>query len=554
VYLAHFGLRERPFSNTPDSRFVYLGARHEEALAHLLSGVQDHGGIVQLTGEIGTGKTTMCRLLLSRLPDGVDVALILNPLLTLKMLLASICDELGVKYETHPLSQRALVDALYRHLLAANAAGRRTVLIVDEAQSLGVVALERLRLLTNLETERDKLLQVILIGQPELIELLGRKELLQLSQRITARYHLRPLDEDETHAYVRHRLELAGGSRDVFEVGALRAVHRLSGGVPRLINTICDRALLGAYAQRRDVVDRATVRAAAGEVLPPAALRRRVSRRLVTAAALVLLVVGAGSAWLGGGMARFRPTAAPVRMEEPPIARPAPPVAPAPAVAPAALPATPASPPPALAELLQRGERPADRVSAFASVFSQWRLEPRRLSDPCEAAASFGLGCVEAAGGWPRLRRFDLPAVLRLKAPDGTPRWAALVGLDPETASLDLGGRVTPVALAEIDAVWDGRFEVLWQPPPIGARAVMPGSRGRAVVWLRHRLDALDGQPASGGSDAYDERLRARVVAFQRDQSLAADGVAGIETLVRLASLVDQRIPSLSRTEKQASR
>jgi general secretion pathway protein A len=551
VYLTHFGLRERPFSNTPDSRFVYLGARHEEALAHLLSGVQEHGGIVQLTGEIGTGKTTMCRLLLSRLPDGVDVALILNPLLTLKALLASICDELGVKYETHPPSQRVLVDALYRHLLAANAAGRRTVLIVDEAQSLGVAALERLRLLTNLETERDKLLQVILIGQPDLIELLGRTELLQLSQRITARYHLRPLDAGETHAYVRHRLELAGGSPDVFEVGALRAVHRLSGGVPRLINTICDRALLGAYAQRRDVVDRATVRAAAREVLPASSVRRRVSWRRVSAAAVVLLAVGAGSAWLGGASARFRPPSpTPVRVEESPGSRAASPPAAAPAVAPVALPAPAPPPAPALSELLQPGDRPADRVSAFASVFAQWRLEPRRWSDPCDAAASFGLGCVEAAGGWPRIRRFDLPAVLRLKAPDGTPRWAALVGLESETATLDLGGRVAPVALAEIDAVWDGRFEVLWQPPPIGARVVMPGSRGRAVVWLRQRLDALDGQAAAGGGDAYDERLRARVVAFQRDQSLTADGVAGIETLARLASLVDQRIPSLSRASR----
>jgi general secretion pathway protein A len=553
VYLAHFGLRERPFSNTPDSRFVYLGARHEEALAHLLSGVQEHGGIVQLTGEIGTGKTTMCRLLLSRLPDGVDVALILNPLLTLKALLASICDELGVKCETHPPSQRAFVDALYRHLLAANAAGRRTVLIVDEAQSLGVAALERLRLLTNLETERDKLLQVILIGQPELIELLGRKELLQLSQRITARYHLRPLDEGETHAYVRHRLELAGG-QDVFEKAALRDVHRLSGGVPRLINTICDRALLGAYALRRDVVDRATVRAAAREVLPASAFRRQVPWRPITAAALVLLAVGAGGAWLGGAMERFRSpadTARPtIRAETPPVSRPSAPAVPAPAVAPVTLPPTSPPPPPTLSDLLQGGDRPADRVSAFASVLSQWRLEPRRWSDPCEAAASFGLGCVEAAGGWPRVRRFDLPAVLRLKAPDGTPRWVALVGLDPETASLDVGGRVAPVALAEIDAAWDGRFEVLWQPPPIGVRVVMPGSRGRAVAWLRQRLDTLDGQPPGGGSDAYDERLRARVVAFQRDQSLGADGIAGMETLARLASLVDQRIPSLSRAAR----
>jgi general secretion pathway protein A len=552
MYLAHFALRERPFSNTPDSRFVYLGGRHEEALAHLLSGVQEHGGLVQLTGEIGTGKTTMCRVLLNRLPDGVDVALILNPLLTLRELLASICDELGIKYEEPVATQKTLVDALHRHLLAASAAKRRTVLIVDEAQSLGVGALERLRLLTNLETEREKLLQVILIGQPELIDLLGRKDLLQLSQRITARYHLRPLDRAETQAYVRHRLELAGGTADLFDDGALREVHRLSGGVPRLINTICDRALLGAYALRRDLVDRRTVRAAAAEVLPASRRRRRASWRLVAAGALVALAVGAGSALLGGAVAsRFRPLSASTAADGTNVPRPAPL---APAVLPTAASPTPASPPlpspPSLRELLLSGDLPADRGSAFASVFSRWRIEPRRWTDPCEAAASMGLACIDATGGWPRLRRLDLPAVLRLAEPTGPPRWAALVGLDAEMASIDAGGRVVSVALSEIDSVWDGRFEMLWQPPPIGARMVMPGSRGRSVVWLRQRLDALDGQPSGAGSDAYDERLRARVAAFQRDQSLSADGVAGVETLARLGSLVDQRIPSLARASR----
>jgi general secretion pathway protein A len=272
---------------------------------------------------------------------------------------------------------------------------------------------------------------------------------------------------------------------------------------------------------------------------------------VVTAAALVLLAVGAGSVLLGGAMARFRPSAATTRTGSPPVSRPAPPPAVVvPATAPVAPPASPPPSSPALSELLQSADGPADRVSAFASVFTQWRLEPRRWSDPCEAAVSFGLGCVEAAGGWPRLRRFNLPAVLRLKAPDGTPRWAALVALEAEAAWLAFGARPVPVALTEIDAVWDGRFEVLWQPPPIGARAVMPGSRGRSVAWLRQRLDALDGQPSGAGSDAYDERLRARVLAFQRDQSLVADGVAGVETLARLASLVDQRIPSLARASR----
>jgi general secretion pathway protein A len=204
--------------------------------------------------------------------------------------------------------------------------------------------------------------------------------------------------------------------------------------------------------------------------------------------------------------------------------------------------------PAALSELLRKDELAADRVSSFMNLFAWWRIEARGWTgEPCEAAASMGLECVEAAGGWPNLRRLDLPAALRLLTPDGKPHWAAIVALDGEKATLMLGSRVVTPAVKEIDAFWDGRFEVLWQPPPIGAREVVPGTRGKPAVWLRQRLDALDGQPSTAGGDVYDEQLRARVLAFQQSQSLAADGIAGVETLARLGSLVDQRIPSLSR-------
>src|SRR5262245_1575480 len=551
MYLAHFGLRERPFSNTPDTRFVYLGARHEEALAHLLYGVQEHSGFVQLTGEIGTGKTTICRVLLNRLPEGVDVALILNPMLTPEELLAVICDELGAKYEGPAPSRKVLVDALCRHLLAAHADKRRTVLIVDEAQHLSVGTLEQLRLLTNLETEEQKLLQIILIGQPELVESLARKELHQLSQRIAARYHLLPLAATDTPAYVRHRLALARSSREIFDAGALRVVHRLSGGVPRLINAICDRALLGAYAEGQSKVDRRTVRAAAREVLPKDIKPRRAPWRLVTAAgALVLLAVGVGAAIWGGQAARLRPSAPKAATSPAEVARATPATEAVPAPARDVPPASVQKPPPTLSEVLRGGDVAADRSAAFTGLFSRWRVEPRGWTDPCEAAASMGLGCVQAAGGWAKVRRLDLPAVLKLTAPDGKPQWAALVGLEADDAALVIGQRAVRVAPSEIERVWDGSFEVLWQPPPIGARELTPGTRGRPVTWLKQRLNALDGQPGAGRDDVYDEPLKARGVAFQRDQSLTVDGIAGIETLARLSSVTDHRIPSLSRAAR----
>jgi general secretion pathway protein A len=266
MYVEHFGLAELPFSLTPDPRYVYMSERHREALAHLIYGINQGDGFVQLTGEVGTGKTTMCRCLLEQLPPDVDVALIFNPRLTSHELLAAVCDELRVAYPAGTDSVKLLVDSLYRHLLGAHARGRRTVLIIDEAQNLSVDVLEQVRLLTNLETARDKLLQIILIGQTELAALLERPELRQLAQRVTARYHLRPFSQDETRAYIVHRLGVAGRTRMLFSPWALREVHRLSRGVPRLINVICDRALLGAYATSRSWVDVHTVRRAAREV------------------------------------------------------------------------------------------------------------------------------------------------------------------------------------------------------------------------------------------------------------------------------------------------
>jgi general secretion pathway protein A len=297
MYLSHFALREAPFSITPDPRFLYMSARHREALAHLIYGVGERGGFVQLTGEVGTGKTSVCRCLLEQLPPKVDVALVLNPRLSPVELLAVICDELRIPYPAGTTSSRELVDRLQRHLLEAHGRGQRTVLILDEAQNLTPDVLEEVRLLTNLETTTEKLLQIILIGQPELAAILEQPKLRQLAQRVTARYHLEPLSRADTRAYVQHRLAVAGRrSQTIFSEAALRMLHRQSYGIPRMINAMADRALLGAFARDRAHVDAATVRRAADEVLG----RRPGGWRLWgrRAAVVALLAVALGAALL----------------------------------------------------------------------------------------------------------------------------------------------------------------------------------------------------------------------------------------------------------------
>ncbi len=298
MYPRYFGLREPSFAITPDPQYLYLSRQHREALAHLLYGAGQGGGFVLLTGEVGTGKTTVCRAFLEQIPEDVDVALVLNPAMTAVELLHAICDEFGVEVPAGEASAKVLVDRLNAYLLDAHGRGRHPVLIIDEAQNLRPKVLEQIRLLTNLETPKQKLLQIFLIGQPELRALLASADLRQLNQRVTARFHLHPLRAAETAAYVEHRIAVAGVDRPLFTRAALRRVHRCSGGVPRLVNLICDRALLGAAVSRQLQVTPAIVRRAAREVRgdgPPIA--PRIGRALAVAMGLVL-AVGLG-VWLG---------------------------------------------------------------------------------------------------------------------------------------------------------------------------------------------------------------------------------------------------------------
>ena len=265
MYLDYFGLDSSPFSIVPDHRALYMSPSHREAVAHLLYALSESGGFVQLTGEVGTGKTTVSRYILANLPEDVDVALLINPRITEKQMLQAICDELGIEYK-ETISQKDLVTMLNDYLIDAHARARKTVLIVDEAQNLSREVLEQIRLLTNLETSTDKLLQIILIGQPELTYTLQRHDLRQLAQRIVGRFSLAPLSRKETAAYIEHRLKFAGVQRSLFTRSAISRIHQISKGIPRLINVLCDRSLLGAYSQSKSVVDRKTVNRAGKEV------------------------------------------------------------------------------------------------------------------------------------------------------------------------------------------------------------------------------------------------------------------------------------------------
>ncbi|MBZ0070904.1 MAG: AAA family ATPase [Gammaproteobacteria bacterium] len=569
MYCRHFGLDAKPFSITPDPRFLFLSERHREALAHLLYGVGEGGGFVQLTGEVGTGKTTLCRALLEQLPQSVDIALILNPKLSGLELVAAVCDELKVDYPRDTQSLKVLVDHLNEHLLRAHAAGRRTVLVIDEAQNLSAEVLEQIRLLTNLETAQAKLLQIILIGQPELQALLARNELRQLAQRITARYHLGSLSRAETQIYIAHRLKVSGGHGNLFTRGAIDAVQRLSGGTPRLINVLCDRALLGAYVEDRQRVDARLVRRAAREVLPEvqAGYGARSIWPWVAGVALV-----AGAAVLGwrvgdhpqdllsfGGVAseEARPAAT-----DAPHAGPGEPgepdklaafgtvagtTSPDPLQDDAELLPPPTtmdaeSPPPVAAlgaALLTAAADESSELLTWSGLFKLWdaALYLDGQLQPCDQAAHQGLRCLVRAGNWTQLRSLDRPAVLQMIAPDGRRVSALLRSLDTDAAGIEVGGELLHTPLAGIERYWHGQFVLLWRPP-VGHEVLRTGARGADVAWLHDLLDRLqpDAAGGAGAADVYDTALAERVRRFQAAHALEADGVVGTLTLIHLNS------------------
>lgn len=557
MYTQYFGLKENPFALSPDPRYLYLSQRHQDALAHLMYGITGGGGFVQLTGEVGTGKTLLIRALLQRLPETVDVALVLYPFLSVREFMIALCDDLRIQRPAEN-SLKALIDTLNVFLLDNHANGRRTVLIVDEAHRLNREVLEQIRLLTNLETTKEKLLQIVLVGQPELNSLLAQPEMRQLAQRITARYNLQALLPRETRAYVLHRCRVAGAVSPLFSPFALWWVYRLTGGVPRLVNLLCDRALLAAYAAGKMRVDVGLVRAAAREVKSGNPRSPR-SRMAVFAASAMLLVGLAGAGvwrfapqWLTGflpagemaGTAAEAPTASapkPVGDAVPATPDAAKPesIAAGATSPPTSVPATADTPTPSLEQLLADPTIPTDTDTAFTGLFAQWGIDYAQYtgSTGCERAQKAGLRCLFESGTWNNLRQLNRPAIIELLDSSGARHHVLVSRLEGDQVTIEFPGRQFHFPLGEVDRMWFGKYLALWNPPGIGDRAIRRGMRGAPVAWVRSVLQRYGlGQGDSGANDVFDAGLEGQVKEFQRRHQLQDDGIVGKMTLVYLST------------------
>jgi general secretion pathway protein A len=511
VYETFYGFAEKPFSLTPDPKYLYLSARHTEAFAHLEFGRRERGGFVVITGEVGTGKTTLARYFLGRLGDHAASAVVLYPALTAAELLRSILEDLHVQVPGDSLKD--LVDALHRFLLESRAANRNVVLLIDEAQDLSPEVLEQIRLISNLETDTEKLIQIVLMGQSELADILERRNLRQLAQRVTARYHLTPLNRGETVEYVRHRLQVAGGEGKVsFTTGALNATHRLSGGVPRVINLLCDRALLAGYIQGTRSIAASAILQGARELEGQGRQRSRRGRQVALGTALTAVAVAAVAwvrPWSDGTPALPREVLAATPLRGP-----------NPAASPSSRPG-PESHAAALETLLLSLDRETSLRASTSLVRGLWHDDDLR-----ETTLRVHLD---------QVRRFDLPVVLEMFHPARRDTcFVALLGLEGDAARISAGGGEMPTTLEDIDRFWTRDAIFLWHD----FEGIMGTDPSRGKAWAAERLAHMGYAEADPA---------AAVTRFQQDLSLLPDGILGSRTLIALYSVGDWPRPHLAR-------
>ncbi len=589
MYKSYFGFDESPFSITPDPKFIYMSQRHQDALAHLKYGLFETNGFVLLTGEVGTGKTAICRCLLHQLPETVDIAFILNPKQTALELIANICDDLHIEYPINTTSIKVLIDLLNRRLLESYANGRQTILIIDEAQNLSDEVLEQVRLLTNLETPKQKLLQILLVGQPELQSMLARPVLRQLTQRITARFHITALSHVETAAYIRHRMWIAGVQRPIFSKHAIDKVYQLCSGTPRLINIICDRTLLGAYAKNADTIDTKTVIQAAQEILPDTQGGFFNPTRKLIVASIVL----ASFAVAAYTLPPWNSPDSELLEEEDLFKASTPTTIHKEANTPSVIKTTPTSiienantgitlpvnqrkhqalivastlttlkshkdkitktiqpknsqnitteTTSTLKELLNDPDCNSGTETAINSLFNLWGAAyyPQADRTACEVARNVGLSCVHDKGTWNNLRRSNRPAIIELQNSEGNWQHLLLSQLNENDIVLNCGEKSAFITLEQADKHWFGEYLILWSPPKKRMRFER-GNKGQDVMLFREQLKTALNIHNTNNSDIFDLTLEKMVIVFQQKHALKADGVAGKDTIIILNTLTNK--------------
>lgn len=553
MYQTYFGLKEHAFTIAVDPRYLYMSRQHQEALAHLLYGVQG-GGFVLLSGEVGTGKTTIIKRLLEQLPEHTDIAIILNPMSNVVELLTTICEEFQLSYIGDEQGIKTLTDTLHHFLLANHSQGRNTVLLVDEAQLLAPEVLEQLRLLTNLETNAKKLLQIVLVGQPELNTLLSQPRLRQLSQRITARFHLKPLTLEETHAYIHHRLDVAGmpSDRNPFTPRAIKRIHHFTGGIPRRINVLCERLLIGAYGHNKPKIDNQILKLAESEVIdnlgepkpttPPTTwlIAAGVGAICITLTAFFMWQFAAPASHTANAPQQVpqqtnqtiqpAPVTAAVEIEQPVVAQPEP----------QALVDSPETVAQALAAPAQAEHLVANALTAQTRLLEYLNIAISSDSHPCWQENSDVICNKIKIGSWDELREINRPAVLTLTTPEKFRAYTVLIGISTTEARVLSWGENEDsptskvVSLSELGPAWSGEIFYLWHPPKGFTEALIQGQRSPAITWLAQKFAELDERETPLTNDHFSAALAKRIKIFQRNNGLTPDGIVGEQTLLKL--------------------
>ena len=513
MYADYFNLRELPFSIAPNPKYLYMSAQHQEALAHLLFGLQQDGGFVVLTGEVGTGKTTICKRLFEQLPNDIEIAFILNPCLNEMDLIETICQEFKIKI-AKDIKLKDLLDKLNNYLLVCHSKNKKPILLIDEAQNLSTELLEQLRLLTNLETNEKKLLQIILLGQTELAEKLNKKELRQFNQRITARYHLAELDESESRNYIIHRLSIAGCDKALFSKQATKKIFQESEGIPRLINLLCDRALLGCYTESRSTVTKKMVEKSSEEIKGKRQRKRTNGffPFVLGMSSLILLTV-----FLFKSLPTFYETSSGIKDKKVKTEL----------------------------EILEKKDFSGhDKLgSAIRDLISVWGISFEDMeTNSCILSEKIGLRCVNFLIGLDEIFKINRPFVVSLNQ-----QFFTVARANRETFFLFAGDKEYQLSVSEFSQIFDGNIDLIWRMPPNYNGPISLHAKGPTVDWLSIQLALVNEEtPPIDENVIFSEEMSKKVKRFQKLSGLSENGVVDALTWIHLNSYNSQSVPKLS--------